>query len=70
MQYEPPLFRPPSEASSLILKITIGCSHNALCFLRHVQGIRAGFHCVRIMPGVCNAKISYRASCLLGNFFI
>ena len=28
MRYEPPLFRPPSEAKSYILQATIGCSWN------------------------------------------
>lgn len=31
-QYEEPLFRPPSEAQSLIFQITIGCSQNTCTF--------------------------------------
>lgn len=32
MQYAEPVFRPPSEAQSLILQATVGCSHNACTF--------------------------------------
>lgn len=32
MRYAEPVFRPPSEASSIILQVTLGCSHNACAF--------------------------------------
>jgi radical SAM superfamily enzyme YgiQ (UPF0313 family) len=32
MRYDEPLFRPPSEAHSLIIQATLGCSHNGCLF--------------------------------------
>lgn len=32
MKYDLPLWRPPSEAGSLILQVTLGCAHNACAF--------------------------------------
>jgi len=40
MKYDVPVFRPPSEASSLILQITLGCSHNGCTFCGMYKGKR------------------------------
>ena len=32
MQYDMPLYRPPSEARSLIFQVTLGCSHNRCAY--------------------------------------
>ena len=59
--YEPPVFRPPSEAESLILQVTTGCSHNRCTFCgmyatkrfraRTEDEIRADIDGVRAMVG-------------------
>jgi len=51
MNYDMPLFRPPSEAGSLILQLTLGCSHNRCKFcymcktkrfrIRRIEDIKA-----------------------------
>ncbi len=44
LAYDMPLFRPPSEANSLIIQATIGCSHNRCQF--------CGVTCYQVIPDV------------------
>lgn len=37
MRYEPPIYRPPSEAYSLIIQVTLGCAHNKCTFCSSFQ---------------------------------
>ncbi|HBM15985.1 MAG TPA: hypothetical protein DD381_06550 [Lentisphaeria bacterium] len=40
LKYKEPLFRPPSEADSLVLQISYGCPHNKCLFCPMYKGVR------------------------------
>ena len=61
-QYEEPLFRPPSEASSLIFQITIGCSQNHCTFCGMYKHKRFRLRSVdEIVAEMESIPIHYRA---------
>ena len=42
MDYQGLIIRPPSEANSIILQVTVGCSHNKCTFCVTYKGVRFG----------------------------
>jgi radical SAM superfamily enzyme YgiQ (UPF0313 family) len=42
MDYQGIIIRPPSEANSIILQVTVGCSHNKCTFCGTYKGVRFG----------------------------
>ncbi|MFO7577462.1 MAG: radical SAM protein [Pelovirga sp.] len=64
LDYQQPVFRPPSEAGSLILQITIGCSHNrcTFCGMYKMKSFQLR-PVAAILAEVASLPPAYRASC-------
>ena len=69
MRYKGKVYRPPSEAYSLIVQVTYGCSHNRCAFcdmyddkhfaMRPMDEIREDFELARrVWPASCTAMWS------------
>ena len=62
MRYEGTVYRPPSEAYSLIVQVTIGCSHNGCSFCSMYKEKRFRIRDLKdIMEDLEGAKLTYGA---------
>ncbi len=55
MNYQGTVIRPPSEANSIILQVTVGCSHNRCTFCGAYQGERFRYK----DPAIIDADLDY-----------
>ena len=60
MKYEGMIFRPPSEADSLILQVTVGCSYNRCTFCGAYQGKTFRIKSFKEVKGDIDEVSSYR----------
>ncbi|MBN2071881.1 MAG: radical SAM protein [Candidatus Krumholzibacteriota bacterium] len=59
IQYDEPVYRPPSEAGSLILQATSGCSHNRCAFCQMYKGKRFAVKEWKVLKGEIDAAKRY-----------
>ncbi|WP_378956773.1 radical SAM protein [Pelosinus sp. sgz500959] len=57
---EGPVFRPPSEANSFILRVTIGCSHNRCTYCNMYRSVNFRVRTMDEIMAQVNAAISYK----------
>ena len=60
MKYTGPVFRPPNEASTLLLQVTVGCTHNKCTFCTMYKGTQFSIeHIDQIEKDLQEAKRTY-----------
>lgn len=60
MQYEGPLYRPPSESQSLLLQITVGCSYNRCTFCAMYRGVKFRVKPIEVVKADIKEAAVYR----------
>lgn len=68
MRYEGRVFRPPSEAYSLIVQVTVGCSHNKCTFCDMYKEKR--FHLRKLEDVLEDFNIARRQYCYIERVFL
>ena len=61
MRYEGPIYRPPSEAESLLIQATVGCPHNKCTFCMIYK--KGPAYRVRPVKEICEDIEEARVSC-------
>jgi len=68
--YSEPVYRPPSEAESLLIQATIGCPHNKCTFCGMYKGKKFNIrHVEEIKQDILSARDSYGAEVVHSMFF-
>jgi len=70
MRYEEPVYRPPSEAESLLIQATLGCPHNKCTFCGMYKGKKFAIRSIKdIKEDILSARDFYGADAIHSMFF-